>query len=81
MSWSNKTETATITIGERVVELKIGSNTYKVNGQTYKLNAEPAFLAKVNHESKTYVPVAALTEGLGLFTEYFAQTKTVFVNK
>lgn len=81
LSWSNKTETATITIGERVVELKIGSNTYKVNGQTYKLNAEPAFLAKVNHESKTYVPVAALTEGLGLFTEYFAQTKTVFVNK
>lgn len=81
LSWSNKTQTATITIDQRVVELTIGAKTYKVNGQTYTLNAEPAFLTKVNNESKTYVPVAALSEGLGFFVEYRAQTKTVFVNK
>lgn len=81
LGWSNKTQTATVTIGDRVVELTIGASTYKVNGQSYTLNAEPAFLAKVNNESKTYVPVAALSEGLGFFVEYQANTKTVYVNR
>jgi len=81
LSWNNKTQTATITIDNRVVELTIGANTYKVNGQSFKLNAEPAFLDKVNGESKTYVPVAALSEGLDFFVTYQAQTKIVFVNK
>lgn len=81
LSWSNKTQTATITIDDRVVELTIGASTYKVNGQSFKLNAEPAFLTKVNNESKTYVPVAALSEGLGFFVEYLPLTKTVFVNR
>ena len=81
LSWSNKTQTATVTVGDRVVELTIGASTYKVNGQSYTLNAEPAFLAKVNNESKTYVPVAALSEGLDFFVEYRASTKTVYVNR
>jgi len=81
LSWSNKTQTAKITMEDRVVELTIGASTYKVNGKTYTLNADPAFLAKVGNESKTYVPVAALSEGLDFFVHYQPQTKTVFVNK
>lgn len=79
LGWSNKTQTATVTIGDRVVELTIGSSTYKVNGQSYTLNAEPAFLDKALN--KTYVPVAALSEGLDFFVEYRASTKTVYVNR
>jgi len=79
LGWSNKTQTATVTIDDRVVELTIDAKTYKVNGQSYTLNASPAFLDK--ELNKTYVPVAALSEGLGLFVEYHAKTKTVYVNR
>jgi lysophospholipase L1-like esterase len=81
VTWSNQTQTATITMDNRVVEFTIGAKTYKVNGQSYTLNADPAFLDKVNGESKTYIPVAALSEGLDFFVVYHAPTKTVYVNK
>lgn len=77
--WDNKTSTATITYGDRKVAVKIGATAVQVNGASVAVDA-PAFLNKVGTESKTYVPVAMVAEGLGFDVQYVAKLKTVFVN-
>lgn len=79
LTWSNKTQTATVKLSNRIVKLTIGSNTYEVNGQSYQLDA-PVFSAKIGKENKTYVPIAALSSGLDLFVQYRNVQKTVFIN-
>ncbi|NMI07289.1 copper amine oxidase [Paenibacillus sp. SZ31] len=77
--WDNKTSTATITYGDRKVAVTIGANAVKVNGASVTVDT-PAFLNKVGKESKTYVPLAMVAEGLGFDVQYVAKLKTVFVN-
>ncbi|SHN79124.1 Lysophospholipase L1 [Paenibacillus sp. ov031] len=77
--WDNKTSTATITYGDRKVAVKIGATAVQVNGASVAVDT-PAFLNKVGTESKTYVPVAMVAEGLGFDVQYVAKLKTVFVN-
>ncbi|WP_416292341.1 stalk domain-containing protein [Paenibacillus illinoisensis] len=77
--WDNKTSTATITYGDRKVAVKIGANAVQVNGASVAVDT-PAFLNKVGKESKTYVPLAMVAEGLGFDVQYVAKLKTVFVN-
>ncbi|WP_145153281.1 stalk domain-containing protein [Paenibacillus xylanexedens] len=77
--WDNKTSTATITYGDRKVAVKIGANAVQVNGASVTVDT-PAFLNKVGKESKTYVPLAMVAEGLGFDVQYVAKLKTVFVN-
>lgn len=77
--WDNKTSTATITYGDRKVAVKIGADAVLVNGASVKVDT-PAFLNKVGKESKTYVPLAMVAEGLGFDVQYVAKLKTVFVN-
>ncbi|UPK44637.1 stalk domain-containing protein [Paenibacillus pabuli] len=77
--WDNKTSTATITYGDRKVAVKIGATAVQVNGASVAVDT-PAFLNKVGKESKTYVPLAMVAEGLGFDVQYVAKLKTVFVN-
>lgn len=77
--WDNKTSTATITYGDRKVAVKIGATAVQVNGASVAVDT-PAFLNKVGTESKTYVPLAMVAEGLGFDVKYVAKLKTVFVN-
>ncbi|NEU64973.1 stalk domain-containing protein [Paenibacillus sp. ALJ109b] len=77
--WDNKTSTATITYGDRKVAVKIGATAVQVNGASLAVDT-PAFLNKVGTESKTYVPLAMVAEGLGFDVQYVAKLKTVFVN-
>lgn len=77
--WDNKTSTATITYGDRKVAVKIGATAVQVNGASLAVDT-PAFLNKVGNESKTYVPLAMVAEGLGFDVQYVAKLKTVFVN-
>ncbi|PYE43818.1 copper amine oxidase [Paenibacillus barcinonensis] len=77
--WDNKTSTATITYGDRKVAVKMGAKSVIVNGAAVAVDT-PAFLNKVGKESKTYVPVAMVAEGLGFDVQYVAKLKTVFVN-
>ncbi|MFB8376846.1 stalk domain-containing protein [Paenibacillus taichungensis] len=77
--WDNKTSTATITYGDRKVAVKIGATAVQVNGASVAVDT-PAFLSKVGTESKTYVPLAMVAEGLGFDVQYVAKLKTVFVN-
>lgn len=77
--WDSKTASATITYDGRSVVIPIGSNKITSDGVTVT-TASPAFLHKVGKESKTYVPLAILAQGLGLDVQYSGKTKTVFIN-
>lgn len=78
-AWSNKTSSATLTLGDRTVVIKMGADTIDVNGSPVSIDS-PAFLHKIGKEHKTYVPLAALSEGLGFDVQYHAKWKTVFIN-
>lgn len=77
--WDSKTASATITYDGRSVVIPIGSKQIISDGTTVT-TASPAFLHKVGKESKTYVPLAILAQGLGLDVQYSGKTKTVFIN-
>ncbi len=78
-TWDNKTSSATITYEGHKVVITIGSKTVKVDGKDVPIDAA-AFLNKAGKESKTYVPVAALAQGLGLDVQYVNKLRTVFIN-
>lgn len=79
LKWDNKTKTATFTQNGREVKLAIGAKTITVNGAAQPLQV-PAYLQKVGNESKTYVPLAAITGGLGYQVVYQAKLHTAFIN-
>ncbi|MNJ63673.1 hypothetical protein D3C77_595910 [compost metagenome] len=78
-TWDNRSSTATVTYGGRTVVIPIGSSTIEANGEAVP-TASPAFLNKIGQESKTYVPLALLVQGLGLDVQYVDKSKTVFIN-
>lgn len=80
LAWDAKTSTATITLGDRNVDITVGAKTIRVNGKTVPLNAEPAYLQQFPGEKKTYLPLAALSEGLGFQVEYRHESKIAFIN-
>jgi len=77
--WDNKTSSATITHDGHTVVITIGSKSVKVDGKAVPVDAA-AFLNKVGKESKTYVPLAALAQGLGFDVQYVAKLRTAFIN-
>lgn len=79
--WNAATRTVTIELGDRKVDITIGARTVRINGNKAPLNAEPAYLQQFPGEKKTYVPLAALAEGLGLQVIYRDSIKTVFINR
>ncbi|GFN29870.1 stalk domain-containing protein [Paenibacillus xylaniclasticus] len=80
LKWNNATQTATVTAGSKVVSFTIGSKTMTVNGKAVPIDT-PAYLQKVGKESKTYLPLAALSDGLGYQVVYRGTIKTAFINK
>ncbi|MBD3921530.1 copper amine oxidase [Paenibacillus sp. PR3] len=80
LKWDGKTQTATVTFGDRVVAITIGAKTMVINGTTVALDT-PAYLQKVGKETKTYLPLAALSDGLGFQVIYRGTLKTAFINK
>ncbi|MBM7567305.1 stalk domain-containing protein [Paenibacillus sacheonensis] len=79
LNWDNKTRTATIASGGKKVAFTIGANTMKVNGQSVALET-PAYLQQSNGSSLTYLPLAALSKGLGYQVDYRKPIATVYVN-
>lgn len=77
--WDNQAKSTKITYGTKTVEVKMGAKTVLVNNQSIQV-ATPAFLQKVGKESKTYVPLALVAEGLGFDVQYQSKLKTVFIN-
>lgn len=81
LKWNAATSTATITLEDRTVDITVGAKTIRINGKNVPLNAEPAFLKQFAGEKKTYVPLAALSFGLGFQVEYRDTLKTAFINR
>ncbi|CAI6036263.1 stalk domain-containing protein [Cohnella sp. JJ-181] len=79
LKWDNKTKTATFTQNGREVKLTIGAKTIVVGGVQQPLNV-PAYLQTVGKESKTYVPLAAITQGLDYQVVYQPKLHTAFIN-
>jgi len=80
LKWNNAAQTATVTLDGKVVAFTIGSKTMIVNGKAVPIET-PAYLQKVGKESKTYLPLAALSDGLGFQVVYRGTIKTAFINK
>lgn len=78
-TWDNKTSSASVLYQGRKVVISIGSKTMLVNGQKVALDT-PAFLHKSGKEDKTYLPLAALAEGLGFDVQYSPNLRTAFIN-
>ncbi|SDX65419.1 stalk domain-containing protein [Paenibacillus sp. CF384] len=76
--WDGPSRTATIKSGDKVVAFTIGADTMKVNGQTVPLET-PAYLQQSGGSSVTYLPLAALSKGLGYQVVYRKPIATVFI--
>ncbi|UVI31597.1 stalk domain-containing protein [Paenibacillus spongiae] len=79
LGWDGKTQTATIKADGVEVAFTIGAKTMKVNGQSMPLET-PAYLEKTGKTSSTYLPLAALSRGLGYQVIYRKPIQTVFIN-
>ncbi|QHW30872.1 copper amine oxidase [Paenibacillus rhizovicinus] len=79
LNWDNKTRTATIASGGKKVAFTMGAKSMVVNGQTVPLET-PAYLQQSGGNSLTYLPLAALSKGLGYQVDYRKPILTVFIN-
>ncbi|MBR6824061.1 MAG: copper amine oxidase N-terminal domain-containing protein [Firmicutes bacterium] len=74
VEWNNDAQTVTITKGETVIVLTVGSTTVLVNGQPAELEA-PVFI----ENSRTYLPVRFIAEKLGADVEWNGATNEVTI--
>ncbi|GGG63215.1 stalk domain-containing protein [Paenibacillus radicis (ex Gao et al. 2016)] len=82
LSWSSSSQTATIEYNGHRVQFAIGSKYVVVDGVRTDLKSPPAFLSdEKGSAGKTYLPLAALSDSLGLQVVYRDQLQTVFINK
>lgn len=72
--WEADTGRVTFTLGENTVALLLGSDTILVNGVEGQLDVPAKAM-----NNRTYVPVRAVLEGLGLTVEYSAKHQIVVV--
>lgn len=82
VSWNQEKQEVTITGDGKEIILKIDSATAYVNGKKTKLpNSVPAKLMTYQGISRTLVPVAFITEQLGMEIKWMDETKTVEIFK
>lgn len=81
LQWEPVTQTAIVTYNKHRVEFTIGASEVWIDGAKVKLTSPPAYLHTIDKESKTYLPLAALSEALGLQVVYRDTIQTVFINK
>lgn len=74
IDWDANTKTVTCTLRDNVVEVEIGGDNMLANGESVALDVP----AKVI-DNRTYVPLRAISEGLGAEVVWDAETKTVSV--
>ena len=76
VAWDDATKTVTIESSTTSLEIVIGANTAKVNGETKELDS-PAFI----ENSRTYLPVRFVAESLGAEVSWDDATKTATIVK
>lgn len=75
VDWDDATQTITITLGDKVVKLVIGQNSYTVNGQGQSTDTAPGII-----NGRTVVPARVIGEALGAKVGWNPQTSTVTVD-
>lgn len=80
LTWDAATNTASVQLDGRKVDIAVGASTIAVNGEPIPLEADPAYFEWVGKEKKTYVPIAALTDGLGFQVVYRGTLKAAIIN-
>lgn len=76
VGWDQETQSVTITKGDTVIKLKLGSNIATVNGQQITLD-EPASA----EGGRTLVPVRFVSQALGMAVEWLGEHKAITVTK
>ena len=74
--WDESTNKATLTKGDNVVELTIGSTTITVNGESQTMDVAPEIVS-----NRTMLPARYVAEGLGYVVGWDPGTSTVLVTK
>ena len=75
VDWDEATQTITITLGDKVVKLVIGQNSYTVNGQEHPMDTAAAV-----SNGRTVVPARVIGEALGAKVGWNPQTSAVTVD-
>lgn len=82
--WDQKTETATISHNGKIVDLKINSQTAKVNGKDYKLDkySTPRLVNFGGNSAHTMVPLTFLVEEvLGYETDWDYEQRAAYIKE
>ncbi len=74
--WDAATQKATLTLGDKKVELTIGSTSYSVNGEAKTMDVAPEI-----SNGRTMLPAKYVAEGLGFIVGWDPATRTVLVSK
>jgi len=74
--WDAAAQKATLTKGDNVVELTIGSTTITVNGEAQTMDVAPEIV-----NNRTMLPARYVAEGLGYVVGWDPGTKTVLISK
>jgi len=75
--WDAATQKATLTLGDKKVELTIGSTTYTVNGEAKTMEVAP----EIDSNGRTMLPARYVAEALGFTVGWDPGTRTVLVSK
>ncbi len=76
IEWNNELKKVTITKGDLVIEIFIGSPFALVNGKAVELDS-PAFI----ENGRTYLPVRFVADYLGADVKWIDETKTVIITE
>jgi len=75
VEWDAATQTATLTLGDKIVKVQIGQNNIYVNGTPVAMDT-----AAVIKDGRTLLPVRAIGESLGAKISWDGSTSTVGIN-
>lgn len=74
VSWNGDNESVTIEGNNRYIELFVGSNLAKIDGETITLDSTPFI-----QNGRTYVPVRFISEALGANVEWVEALQQVII--
>lgn len=80
VSWDDTTRTTTVRYKGNAVALDIGSTTISVNGVPQTITTAAPYSYESAGETKTYVPLRLMAEGLGFDVQYVPQSRTAYIN-
>ena len=80
VSWNGTTRVTTVVLGDRTVQLTVGSNKAVVNGRQAIIDSANAAVVPEIINGRTYLPLRFLGESLGISVAWDASSQTVTVS-